>query len=134
MKGLGTALKMLSEDRSCRRVMVSVGMGSVDRAGTQFADAIMGAPPDVRSKVVIGLRLQGEGVPVACADFAQALQAVAGVSVAAWVCCDRTEFVADVMEGIAPATLAIEAKCPSGLPSTAHYRNSIGTGAATSTR
>jgi hypothetical protein len=111
MRGLATAVRMLAEDRGCRRVMVPVGLQSVEQSGRRFADAMMGLPLGVRSKILVELRVIGDRLPKACVEFAQALQMQASVSVATWVRCDRTEFVTEVIEQLSPAILGIEAKC-----------------------
>ena len=110
MRGLATAIKMLAEDMSCRRVMVPVGVDSVQRDGIHFGDALMGIALEVRSKIVIELRQIGAAIPRSCVEFAKAMQMQANVPVATWVSCDRTEFVTGVVDGLSPAVLGIEAQ------------------------
>jgi hypothetical protein len=111
MRGLATAVRMLAEDRTCNRVMLPVGMESVERSGGRYADVLMGLPLEVRSKILVELRQSEERITKACAEFAKALQMQANMSVTAWVCCDRTEFVTEVMDGLSPAILGIEERC-----------------------
>ncbi len=66
MRGLATAVRMLAEDNTCQRVMLPVGMDTVERSGARYADVIMGLPLHVRSKILVELRQGGESVPKAC--------------------------------------------------------------------
>lgn len=108
MRGLATAVRMLAEDGTCSRVMIPVGIGSVEDSGSRFADAMMGMPLELRSKILVEIKMRGDRVNKRCAEFAESLQMGAGVSVVAWVEWERTEFAVEVMEVLSPAILGIE--------------------------
>lgn len=107
-KGLATGLKVLAEDRGCKRIMVPVGVQSVEHGWESFVGEVMALPKSLRSRLTIEVHGLRTAVSQGCAELAQMLQDDGLVSVAAWVRCGESEFVEEVMATMSPSILAVE--------------------------
>jgi hypothetical protein len=111
MRTLGTAIRMIVENKSCKRLMVPVDMRTIEGSGMQYARLLMTIPLEMRSKIFVELQTRGKPVSRICASFAQAVQEEGGMSVAVWARCGSNEYLDEVMAALSPSILAIDGKC-----------------------
>ena len=111
MRTLATAIRMIVENPSCKRLMVPVEMRTIEGAGMQYAKLLMTIPLEMRAKIFVELQTRGKPVSQICSSFAQAMQEEGGMSVAVWARCGSSEYLDELMYKLSPSVLAIEAKC-----------------------
>ena len=111
MRTLATAIRMIVENTSCKRLMVPVDMRTIEESGMEYARLLMTIPLEMREKIFVELQTRGKHVSRVCSAFAQSIQEEGGMSVAVWAKCGSNEYIEEVMEALSPAILAIDAKC-----------------------
>lgn len=111
MRTLATAIRLIAENKSCKRLMVPVDMRTIEGAGMQYARLLMTIPLEMRAKIFVELQTRGNPVSKICSSFAHAIQEEGGMSVAVWARCGSNEYLDEVMDKLSPSILAIDAKC-----------------------
>lgn len=111
MRTLATAIRMMVENPSCKRLLVPVDMRTIEEAGMEYAQLLMTIPKELRSRIFVELQTKGKPISNPCAAFAQAIQEECGMSIVAWARCNHLEYVESVVEALSPAVLAIDGKC-----------------------
>ena len=111
MRTLATAIRLLSSKPECMRLLVPVGMKTLDDCGGEYIGMLLSIPETYRYKMFLELTTDGAPITDSTAAFSYNIQNNCGMSLAVWSSCGDLGYVSQLMDALSPAILGIDKRC-----------------------